>query len=58
MSVENTQNMPDSRSFEKRVFVRFDVLDARLQKLESAAERRAVETKPIWERPLQKRAAA
>jgi TnpA family transposase len=52
MSEENTQNMLDSRSFEERVFARFDALDARLQKLESEAERRALETKPIWERAL------
>ncbi len=44
--------MPDGRSFEERVFARFDALDARLQKLESEAERRAVEAKPIWERAL------
>jgi chromosome segregation ATPase len=45
--------MPDPRSFEERVFARFDALDARLQKLEAESERRAVETKPIWERALQ-----
>jgi chromosome segregation ATPase len=53
MSDETTQNMPDGRSFEERVFARFDALDARLQKLEDESERRAVETKPIWERALQ-----
>ena len=52
MSEENTQNMADERSFEERVFARFDALDARLQTLESESERRAVETKPIWERAL------
>jgi hypothetical protein len=52
MGEENTQNMSDGRSFEDRVFARFDALDARLQKLENEAERRAVETKPIWERAL------
>ena len=44
--------MPDGRSFEERVFSRFDAIDARLQVLEEKAERRAVETKPIWERAL------
>lgn len=44
--------MPDGRSFEEKVFARFDALDARLQKLENEAERRAIETKPIWERAL------
>ena len=52
MSEEKTQDMPDERSFEARVFARFDALDARLQKLEAESERRAVETKPFWERAL------
>ena len=52
MSEEKTQDMPDWRLFEERVFARFDALDARLQKLETESERRAVETKPIWERAL------
>jgi hypothetical protein len=52
MSEETTQNMPDGHSFEERVFARFDAIDARLQTLESQAEQRALETKPIWERAL------
>ena len=52
MSDEITQNMPDGRSFEERVFARLDSIDARLQSLDSQAERRALETKPIWERAL------
>ena len=59
MSEENTQNLPDTRSFEERVFARFDAIDAglrdlnaRVERLESESERRAVETKPIWERAL------
>ena len=66
MSEEKTQNLTGERSFEERVFARFDALDARmarmesrlenvegrLEKLESETERRAVETKPIWERAL------
>jgi len=52
MSEETTKDMPDGASFEERVFARFDALDARLQALELKAERRAVETKPIWERAL------
>jgi DNA repair ATPase RecN len=51
MSEETTQYMP-GRSFEERVFARFDSLDARVGALESQAERRALETKPIWERAL------
>jgi chromosome segregation ATPase len=52
MSEEPTQNMPEGRSFEERVFARFDALDTRLQLLEEQAERRALDTKPIWERAL------
>lgn len=51
MSDENTTaEQPDARSFEERVFARFDVIDARLTKLEDAADRRSVETKAIWAR--------
>jgi len=53
MSDENTQNVNGGRSFEERVFARLDSIDARLQSLENQAERRALETKPIWERALQ-----
>jgi hypothetical protein len=59
MSDETTQNSLDGRSFEERVFARFDAIDARLQgfdarlqSLEVQVERRALETKPIWERAL------
>jgi hypothetical protein len=52
MSEEITQSMPDERSFEERIFARLDSIDARLQSLENQSERRALETKPIWERAL------
>ncbi|OLE53921.1 MAG: hypothetical protein AUG51_10685 [Acidobacteria bacterium 13_1_20CM_3_53_8] len=55
MSEENTQNMPDGRSFEERVFARFDSIDARLQNVETRLERleaKSYDTKPIWERAL------
>ena len=52
MSEDTTQNIPDGRSFEERVFARLDSIDARLQSLENQAERCALETKPIWERAL------
>ncbi|HEV2879807.1 MAG TPA: hypothetical protein VGX24_00760 [Pyrinomonadaceae bacterium] len=57
MSEETTQTISDGdrRSFEERVFARFDALDSsvrdidvRLQKLEA----RAYDTKPIWEQAL------
>ncbi|HST52208.1 MAG TPA: hypothetical protein VLJ61_09375 [Pyrinomonadaceae bacterium] len=73
MGEEKTKDLNDERSFEERVFARFDALDARfdrmekrleavesklhdldarVQKLEDDAQRRAMETKPIWERAL------
>jgi hypothetical protein len=59
MSEEPTKDIPDGRSFEERVFARLDSIDSRLQSfdsrleaLETQAERRALETKPIWERAL------
>ena len=72
MSEGNTQNLPDTRSFEERVFARFDAIDAslrdlnvrverlgvRVESLEAESERRAVETKPIWERALAEIAAS
>jgi predicted nucleic acid-binding Zn-ribbon protein len=45
---EPTQNLSGTRSFEERVFARFDAIDARLEKLESSR----YDTKPIWERAL------
>jgi hypothetical protein len=87
MSDATTGNLGDNRSFEDRVFARFDAMDARfssidarfdaidgwrdsmdvwrsatdsrfdrienrLGALELANEKRALETKPIWERAL------
>jgi hypothetical protein len=52
VSEETTENMPDVPSFEKRVLARLDAIDGRLGSLESQVERRALETKPIWERAL------
>ena len=73
MSEETTHSLPtpDGRSFEERVFARFDAVDAglrdlnvrmesleiRVQRLEDESARRAVETKPIWERALAEIAA-
>ncbi|HXI61176.1 MAG TPA: hypothetical protein VNF70_00640 [Pyrinomonadaceae bacterium] len=48
MNEEPTRNLSDHRSFEERVFARFDSIDGRLEKLES----RSYDTKPIWERAL------
>jgi hypothetical protein len=56
MSDETTQNMDGSRSFEERVFARFDALDSTLGDLDSRLqilEAKAYDTKPIWERALQ-----
>jgi chromosome segregation ATPase len=63
MSDNPTRDMPDSRSFEERVFARFDSLDARLSSLEGKVDgldarltaleekvdARLRETRPIWE---------
>ena len=48
MNEEPTQNLSETRSFEERVFMRFDAVDSRLERLES----RSYDTKPIWERAL------
>ena len=48
MSEERTRELPENRSFEERVFARFDGLDSRVEALEV----RALDTKPIWERAL------
>lgn len=62
MSEEITEGMDGTRSFEERVFARFDALDSsvrnrgssvdeldvRLEKLEA----RGYDTKPIWEQAL------
>jgi hypothetical protein len=51
--------MSDGRSFEERVFARFDAIDARLNEvdqrlttLEERVDRRLRETRPIWEQVL------
>lgn len=62
MSEETTQNINGSRSFEERVFARFDALESTLKELESTLkevdtrlqnlEAKAYDTKPIWEQAL------
>jgi len=66
MSENTTQETPDARSFEERVFARFDMLDARLDNLdarldnldgrlttlEEKVDARLRETRPIWEAVL------
>jgi chromosome segregation ATPase len=55
MSEERTRDLSDDRSFEERVFARFDALDARFDSVDTrvqALEARAIDTKPIWERAL------
>ena len=48
MSEDTTQEFPGKKTFEERVFERFDAMDARLEKLEE----RSYDTKPIWEQAL------
>ncbi len=55
MDEETTQNLPDGRLFEDRVFARFDALDANLQDIDTRLQKleaRAFDTKPIWEQAL------
>jgi chromosome segregation ATPase len=62
MSDDETQNLPDGRSFEERVFARFDALDARMDRMEArlddmdarlqTLEQKSYDTNPIWERAL------
>ena len=66
MSDNPTRETPDSRSFEERVFARFDSLDerigrvetkvdpldGRLTALEEKVDSRLRETRPIWEAVL------
>ena len=40
MSEERTKDLSDSRSFEERVFARFDAMEARLDKMEARSEAR------------------
>src|SRR5688572_10233240 len=49
MSDNPTREIPDSRSFEERVFARFDTLDVRITALEEKVDSRLRETRPIWE---------
>lgn len=50
MSEENTKEFEQSKSFEERVFLRFDAMDERITSLEVKEDRRQYETKPLWEK--------
>lgn len=55
MNEDQTKDLPVKKSFEERVFLRFDAMDARLEGIESrleTLESRAYDTKPIWEQAL------
>ncbi len=55
MNEEPTRDLPGKKSFEERVFARFDAVDARLGTVDTRLEKlesRAYDTKPIWERAL------
>jgi chromosome segregation ATPase len=49
MGEKSAHENPDARSFEERVFARFDALDARIAALEDKVDHRLQETRPIWE---------
>jgi len=55
MSEEQTAETDESRSFEERVFARFDALDSRLNTMDARIEKlemKQYDTKPIWEQAL------
>jgi hypothetical protein len=62
MSEERTRDLSDNRSFEERVFARFDAMESRFDAVDlrldrfdirlHALEARTLDTKPIWERAL------
>lgn len=52
MSEEITHNISDPRPFEERVLALLDSMNTRLKIVEEQSERRAMDTKPIWERAL------
>ncbi|MDQ3908074.1 MAG: hypothetical protein M3268_06985 [Acidobacteriota bacterium] len=39
MSDEKTQNLTDGRSFEERIFARFDALDARMDRIDARLDK-------------------
>jgi len=55
MSEDKTAETSGSRSFEERVFARFDAMDERLARVDQRIETfesRQYDTKPIWEQAL------
>jgi septal ring factor EnvC (AmiA/AmiB activator) len=55
MSEENTAESNGSRSFQERVFARFDAVDNRLNVMDTRIEKlemKEYDTKPIWEQAL------
>jgi len=55
MNEDRTKETNDSRSFQDRVFARFDTIDDRFERVEmriGKLEDRQYDTKPIWERAL------
>ena len=70
MSEENTRALPDNRSFEQRVFARFDVIDARFDAMDGRFDVvdarldgldvrvQALESKALDTKPIWERALA
>src|ERR1044072_4121319 len=55
MKEDKTKDLDGKKSFEERVFARFDAMDARFDSIETRLEKlesRSYDTKPIWERAL------
>ena len=55
MSEKRTKDLDGKKSFEERVFARFDAMDVRFDAIEARLENlesRAYDTNPIWEQAL------
>jgi hypothetical protein len=52
MDENTTKDMPIDRSLAEIILARLDSIEKRLTMIEEQNERRAMETKPIWERAL------
>ena len=55
MSSEDNTTLGGNRSFEERIFARFDAINERLNSMDARLEKleaKSYDTKPIWERAL------
>src|SRR5687767_216425 len=52
MSEEQTQNLKNDNQLLRQVLTKLEVMDTRLQFVETKVSERSYDTKPIWERAL------